>query len=99
MTSQLNSESLKDSIEKCFGGIPDSRIQKKTAHKLTDIIAIAILAIICGADSWSEMETYGRAKQNWLSTFLELENGIPSHNTFARVISRLDPEILEKTYP
>ncbi|MEM9507600.1 MAG: ISAs1 family transposase [Cyanobacteria bacterium P01_E01_bin.35] len=98
MASQLNSESLKGSIEKCFGEIPDSRIQKKTAHKLIDIIAISILAIICGADSWSAIETYGRAKQNWLSTFLELENGIPSHDTFARVISRLDPEILEQSF-
>ncbi len=98
MTSQLNSKSLKDSIEECFGEIPDSRIQKKTAHKLIDIIAISILAIICGADSWSAIETYGRAKQNWLSTFLELENGIPSHDTFARVISRLEAEILEKSF-
>ena len=98
MTSQLDNESLKDSIEECFGGIPDSRIQKKIAHKLIDITAIAILAIICGADSWSEIETYGKAKQSWLSTFLGLENGIPSHDTFARVIGRLNPEILEKSF-
>ena len=98
MTSQPNSESLKESIEECFGGIPDSRIQRKTAHKLIDIIAISILAIICGADSWIGIETYGKAKQNWLSTFLELANGIPSHDTFARVISRLDSEILEQSF-
>ena len=98
MTSQLNSKSLKGSIQECFGGIPDSRIQRKTAHKLIDIIAISILAIICGADSWIGIETYGKAKQTWLSTFLELANGIPSHDTFARVISRLDPEILEQSF-
>ena len=98
MISQLNNESLKGSIKECFAGIPDSRIQKKTAHKLIDIIAIAILAIICGADSWSQIEIYGRAKQNWLSTFLELRNGIPSHDTFARVISRLEPETLEQSF-
>lgn len=97
MTSQLDSGSLKGSIEDCFGKIPDSRIQKKTSHKLIDIITIAILAIICGADSWSEIETYGKAKQDWLSTFLERENGIPSHDTFARVISKLNPEILEQS--
>ncbi len=57
MTSQLSSESLKDSIEECFGEIPDSRIPRKIAHKLIDIIAISILAIICGADGWSEIET------------------------------------------
>lgn len=98
MTSQLSSESLKSSIEECFGGIPDKRIQKKTAHKLIDIIGISILAVICGADSWSAIETYGKAKQDWLSTFLELENGIPSHDTFARVIGRLEPEILEQNF-
>ena len=99
MRSQLNNESLKSSIKECFAGIPDSRIQKKTAHKLIDIIAIAILGIICGADSWSQIETYGKAKQNWLSTFLELRNGIPSHDTFARVISRLEPETLFTKLP
>ena len=61
-------------------------------HKLIDIITIAICAVICGADTWVDIETYGLAKKDWLGQFLELANGIPSHDTFAQVFTRLDPE-------
>lgn len=98
MSSKLSSESLKESVEQCFGNIPDKRIRGKTAHKLIDIIAVSLLAVICGADGWVGIETYGKAKQTWLETFLELPNGIPSHDTFARVIGRLDSQILEKNF-
>jgi hypothetical protein len=54
---------------------------------LLDIIGITICAVICGADSWVEIENYGNAKQEWLSRFLALPNGIGSHDTFARVES------------
>ncbi len=71
------------------------KIQKPTwsiQHKLIDIITIAISSVICGADTWVDIETYGLAKKDWLGQFLELANGIPSHDTFARVFTRLDPE-------
>lgn len=60
-------------------------------HNLTDIIAIAICAAVCGADSYVEIEEFGRARQDWLAERFELPNGIPSHDTFARVFARLDP--------
>ena len=91
-------ESLKESIEKHFGSIPDKRVVTRSCHKLVDIIAIAILGILCGADGWVAIETYGKAKQEWLSNFLELPHGIPSHDTFGRVFSKLDPEILEQNF-
>ncbi|MDJ0706661.1 MAG: transposase family protein, partial [Leptolyngbyaceae cyanobacterium MO_188.B28] len=63
----------------------DPRVKRKPDHLLIDIIAIAILAVISGADNMVAVETYGKAKQPWLKTFLELPNGIPSHDTFSRV--------------
>lgn len=94
----MRKESLKESIEKYFGQIPDQRVVNRSSHRLVDIIAIAILGILCGADGWVAIETYGKAKEEWLSTFLELPNGIPSHDTFGRVFSKLDPEILERNF-
>lgn len=60
-------------------------------HELLDVIAISICAVICGAEFWEEIEEYGKIKQKWLSTFLVLPNGIPSHDTLNRVISSLYP--------
>ncbi len=64
-------------------------------HELKDIIIIAILATISGADGWVEIEEFGRKKKKWLKQFLELPNGIPSHDTFGRVFSILDPGAFE----
>ncbi|MEO0011639.1 MAG: hypothetical protein RLZZ535_28 [Cyanobacteriota bacterium] len=62
-----------------------------TQHSLTDIVSIAIMAVLSGADDWNAIEAYGEAKKEWLSGFLSLRNGIPSHDTFNDVISRLEP--------
>jgi predicted transposase YbfD/YdcC len=64
-------------------------------HELIDIVAISICAVICGAESWEEIEEYGRIKKDWFSTFLDLPNGIPSHDTFNRVISSICPKSFE----
>jgi len=81
-----------------FDCIEDPRIERTKEHLLIDILTIAILAVICGADGWVGMETYGKAKYKWLKTFLALPNGIPSHDTFARVFARLDPEQLQACF-
>lgn len=94
----MTKESLKEAIEEHFGKITDHRVITRSSHKLVDIIAIAILAILCGADGWVAVETYGKAKEEWLKTFLELPHGIPSHDTFGRIFSQLDPEILERNF-
>lgn len=75
-----------------FREIEDPRIERTKRHKLIDILTIAILAVICGADSWVGMESFGQAKHSWLKRILELPNGVPSHDTFARVFARLNPE-------
>ena len=76
----------------------DPRVERSQRHKLIDIITIAICAVICGADTWVELESYGWAKIKWLKRFLELPNGIPSHDTFARVFAQLDPEQFQQSF-
>lgn len=82
----------KHKLAEHFDEIEDPRIERTKRHKLIDILTIAILAVICGADGWVAMESFGVAKHKWLKRILELPNGIPSHDTFARVFARLDPE-------
>lgn len=78
-----------------FAKLPDPRIERTKRHSLLDILTIAICAVICGADSWVEVERFGHAKRPWLRTFLALPNGIPSHDTFGRVFAALDPAAFE----
>lgn len=79
-----------EAIEEHFGKVPDPRVDRTKDHKLIDIIAIAICAVICGAENWVDIELYGKSKMPWLKTFLELPNGIPSHDTFGRVFAKID---------
>jgi predicted transposase YbfD/YdcC len=81
------------SIEHHFiNGLTEPRHERTREHKLLDILVIAICAVICGADNWEDVADFGRAKIEWLKTFLELPNGIPSHDTFNRVFAMLDPQ-------
>ena len=86
------------SIIKCFSKLNDPRIEKKTRHNLFDIIGITICAVIGGADSWVEIEEYGNCKIEWLHKFLKLPNGVPSHDTFGRVFSLIDPKEFQKCF-
>ena len=79
-------------LRRVFGDVEDPRVERTRLHRLSDILNIALRAVICGADSWTEIELFGKAKFDWLRTFLGLPHGIPSHDTFGRVLSRLDPE-------
>ncbi|MBN2309952.1 MAG: ISAs1 family transposase, partial [Candidatus Hydrogenedentes bacterium] len=82
----------------CFGRIEDPRMERHKKHKLLDIIGVAVCASIAGADGWAAVEQFGKAKEAWLRTFLELENGIPSHDTFGRVFSLLAPQAFEQAF-
>lgn len=75
-----------------FQVLQDPRLERSRLHNLLDIVAITICAVICGADSWVEVQKYGIAKYDWLKGFLQLPNGIPSHDTFGRVFAALLPE-------
>ena len=81
-----------------FTEVDDPRRPQARLHALEDILLMATLAVICGADSWTEVELFGRQKQAWLETFLALPHGIPSHDTFGRVFARLDPQQLESCF-
>ena len=81
-----------------FGSLSDPRVERARRHDLLDIIAIAVCAVLCGADSWVDVEAFGRAKAAWLRTFLALPNGIPSHDTFGRVFAALDPAAFEAAF-
>jgi predicted transposase YbfD/YdcC len=81
-----------EAIEEHFGKVNDPRKERTKDHKLIDIIAIAICGVICGAEGWVDIEVFGNSKIHWLATFLELPNGIPSHDTFGRVFSLIDAQ-------
>lgn len=78
--------------------LPDPRIDRTKAHHLIDIIVITVLAVICGADGWVDVETFGDEREEWLKQFLSLSNGIPSHDTFGRVFSLLDSDAFQRCF-
>lgn len=89
---------LKQTLIQQFEALEDPRVKRQPEHLLVDIVAIAILAVLSGADDMVAIETYGKAKQSWLETFLALPNGIPSHDTFSRVLARVDPQQLQECF-
>jgi predicted transposase YbfD/YdcC len=74
-----------------FGALPDPRVERTKAHLLVDILTIGLCAVLCGGEGWTDMATFGQARESWLRTFLALPHGIPSHDTFGRVFAALDP--------
>ncbi len=81
-----------------FDGLQDPRIERSRRHQLLDIMVIAICAVIAGADGWTDVEAFGKAKIKWFRTFLVLPHGIPSHDTFGRVFARWDPTEFQNAF-
>ena len=81
-----------------FSEVPDPRASYNQKHRFIDILTITILATICGADTWDEIEDWGNTNLEWLKSFLVLENGIPSHDTFNRVFQMIDPKKLHEAF-
>jgi predicted transposase YbfD/YdcC len=94
----LNAENAPRSLVEHFSAIDDPRDPGKSRHKPIDILVIAMAAVICGSDDWVAVAEFGCVKEAWLRKFLELPNGIPSHDTFGRVFARLAPARLEECF-
>ena len=85
------------SISGHFSGLHDPR-KYNVRHQLLDIITIAICAVICGAETWTQVQAYGNSKKQWLEQFLPLPEGIPSRDTFGRVFAALDPDQFNESF-
>jgi predicted transposase YbfD/YdcC len=79
-----------EEVRRCFDDLPDPRVVNRCQHRMLDILAIAILAVLSGADDWTDIEMFAQTREEWLKQFLELPGGIPSHDTFRRVFSLFD---------
>ena len=91
---QFNSGSVDEEVLRA----EDPRTGRAKRHNLIDVVVIAICAVVCGADSWVDVEVFGKSKKAWLGRFLGLPNGIPSYDTFGRVFARLDSVQFERCF-
>jgi predicted transposase YbfD/YdcC len=96
--SQLPQQQPDLSIPKFFAKLQGPRRAHRRLHRLQDIIVIALCAVIAGAQDWQRIVTFGRKRRAWLGGFLELPNGIPSHDTFERVFDRLKPQAFQACF-
>ena len=92
------SESVALSLFDSLGQVPDPRMERTKLHQLVDVLVIAVCATICAAETWEEIEEFGRAKESWFKKFLALPNGIPSHDTFRRVFLLLNPKKFQEAF-
>ncbi len=91
MTAEKKSLPKPKPIIECFAGLPDPRMDRTRRHNFIDILMIGLCSALVGGESFSDMERFGWLREDWLKGFLELPGGIPSHDTFNRVFSALDP--------
>lgn len=85
-------------IKHHFSKLKDPRINRHKKHRLLDIIIVALCAVLCGAKDWQQVEAFGRLRLEWLRRFIELANGVPSHDTFERVFDRVHPSAFHRCF-
>ncbi len=89
---------INNSLLKLLGELDDPRIDRNKKHLLVDVLTIAICGVVSGAEGWEHIEMFARIKEDWLRSFLELPNGIPSHDTIARVFRAIDPDQFQEVF-
>ncbi len=92
MIRVFDAKTSMESPMKYFAAMEDHRKQGYVKHKMINIIAISIAAVICGAEDWYDIEDYGKEKYEWLKTILDLSDGVPSHDTYNRFFSFANPK-------
>ena len=81
-----------------FSSIQDPRVNRQKKHQLQDVFFITLCAVICGADNWVAIEEFGKAKEEWFTKLLELQYGIPSHDTFGDIFAAIDTDEFSKCF-
>lgn len=96
--STSTTDDFAPTLTACFSGLEDPRREGSIDYPLHEIVILTVCAVICGADGFTAIESYGEGRKDWLGQFLELENGIPSHDTLGRFFGMLDPEDFEACF-
>lgn len=88
----------KSSLVECMATVEDPRVERTRAHSLVDILVLSVLAVLCGAEGWEDIELFGKTRLRWLKKFIKLKNGVPSHDTISRVFQMLRPDAFQEAF-
>lgn len=88
----------KTNLVECMSIVEDPRIDRTKAHDLQDILVLSVLAVLCGADGWEDIELFGKIRLSWLRKFIKLRNGVPSHDTISRVFRMIKPDAFQEAF-
>jgi hypothetical protein len=82
----------------CFSSLSDPGVKRTQLHNFQDVLLLVLCGVIAGCDDWTAIEAYGKAKLDFLKGFLQLENGIPSHDTLGDIFAKIDPQAFEQCF-
>ena len=86
------------SLVECMAVVEDPRVDRTKAHDLQDILVLSVLAVLCGADGWEDIELFAKIRFSWLKKFIKLRNGVPSHDTISRVFRMIRPDAFQEAF-
>ena len=86
------------SLVECMAMVEDPRVDRTKAHDLQDILVLSVLAVLCGADGWEDIELFAKIRFSWFKKFIKIRNGVPSHDTISRVFRVIRPDAFKETF-